>query len=73
MIKAIASQKSLLHSKGTAENTRKITNLDNYDDGLVNDMLESAQGAQDLDLRLDSSTANYMQNEYRDVFLVNAT
>ena len=46
-------------------------NAKEEDDGLVDEILDSAQGAQDLDLRLDSSTATYLQNEYRDVFLVN--
>ena len=50
----------LASNKGAGGEKSPARNAKDEDDGLVNDILESAQGAQDLDLRLDSSTANYL-------------
>ena len=50
----------LASNKGAGGEKSPARNAKEEDDGLVNDILESAQGAQDLDLRLDSSTANYL-------------
>lgn len=65
MIKAVASQQSLAQvSKGGTTQGGNHSNLgmnkDPEDGGLVNDILVNAQRVQDIDFRIDSSTANYL-------------